>query len=336
MKILIIRFSSIGDIVLTTPVIRCLKKQVSNAEVHFLTKSQYANIVRSNPYINTVHLLEHGNIKHIIKELKKEKFDYIIDLHRNIRSARIKWNLKKVPSFTFDKLNWRKWLLTTFKINRMPKVHIVDRYLATLNFLKVTNDGQGLDYFIPEREKINEKDIPMSHQLGFVGVVIGATYNTKKLPVDKLKNLCASINYPIVLIGGKEDAVLGDMLAATDMHKIYNSCGKFSINESADLVRRAKLIITHDTGMMHIAAAFKKRIFSIWGNTVPAFGMYPYYGEEFLRHQKDLPYKIFEVRGLSCRPCSKLGYQRCPRQHFKCMNDQNIKKLAEEIHFALF
>lgn len=323
MKFLIIRFSSIGDIVLTTPVVRCLKKQVPDVEVHFLTKNSFTSIVESNPYIDKIITL--GNDwDTMIGALKAEQYDYIIDLHHNLRTLRIKKTLR-VKSFSFDKLNIQKWLLTALKINVLPKLHIVDRNLATLTSFGVLNDGKGLDYFIPEKDKVKDKDIPASHHFGYIGIVIGAALETKKLPVHRLKELCSKINYPIILLGGPEDKANGDIIAATDDIKIYNSCGKFNLNESADLVRRSKLIITHDTGLMHIAAALKKPIVSIWGNTVTDFGMTAYYGNDTITDTR------FEVTGLSCRPCSKIGYKQCPKKHFNCMELQNIDLIAKYV-----
>ena len=324
MKILIIRFSSIGDIVLTTPVIRCLKQQLPDAEIHYLTKYAYRAIVEYNPYLDKVHFLN-DDVAPVIEDLKKENFDYIIDLHHNLRTMKVKRALHKVPSYSFNKLNIQKWFFTALKINMMPDVHIVDRYLKTVQKLGVRNDGKGLDYFIPERDKVPDNDIPAAQSLGYVGIVIGAAHSTKKLPIKKLQELCAKINHPIVLMGGSEDRDIGNEIAAIDKVKIYNSCGKFSINESADLVRRARVIITHDTGLMHIAAAFKKPVISIWGNTVPAFGMAPYYGNALVAND------IFEVKGLWCRPCSKIGFDRCPLGHFKCMTKQDMDTLATKV-----
>jgi ADP-heptose:LPS heptosyltransferase len=202
--------------------------------------------------------------------------------------------------------------------------------------LGVKNDGRGLDYFIADTDKVKESDIPGGHLAGYIGVVIGAAHNTKKLPVHKLKELCNAIEHPIILLGGKEDRANGELIAAVDPHKIYNSCGKFNINESADLVRRAKLIITHDTGLMHIASAFKKPVISIWGNTVPEFGMYPYYGAASPQLPKDvLPYDIMEVRPLYCRPCSKIGYNKCPLGHFKCMEKHSITEIVSKVNQRL-
>lgn len=322
MKVLVIRFSSIGDIVLTTPVIRCLKQQLPDVTVHYLTKKSFRGLVDTNPYVDKVHVLG-DDWEGMIAELQAEQFDLVVDLHKNLRTLRVKRALKKVKSVSFPKLNIEKWLLTSFlKINRLPKEHIVDRYLQTIAHLGVRNDGRGLDYFIPEQDEVDAGDLPMSHQAGYIGVVIGAALNTKKLPVEKLKELCRLINRPVVLLGGPEDREDGDEIAAVDRVKIYNACGKFKLNESACLVRNAKLIVTHDTGLMHIAAAFKKPVVSVWGNTVPDFGMTPYYGDAKVAS------RLFEVEGLSCRPCSKIGYKKCPRGHFKCMNLQNIQEIA--------
>lgn len=321
MKFLIIRFSSIGDIVLTTPVIRCLKQQVSGAEIHYLTKSSFKEIIESNPYVDKIHVLK-DDFDFLINSLKKEQFDYIIDLHHNLRTLKVKKALKNVPAHSFNKLNIKKWLLTAFKINLMPPVHIVDRYLDTVKSFGVVNDGRGLDYFIPAKDVVPDGDIPSAQSLGYVGIVIGAAHNTKKLPLHKLKELCQTINHPIVLLGGPEDRAIGEEVASVDPIKIYNSCGKFSLNESADLVRRAKIIISHDTGLMHIAAAFKKPVISIWGNTVPSFGMAPYFGNSNVKQDK------FEVHNLWCRPCSKIGYSKCPLGHFKCMEKHNMTDVS--------
>lgn len=338
MKFLIIRFSSIGDIVLTTPVVRCLKKQVATAEVHYLTKASFRPILEANPYIDKLHYLQ-DDWEGMIAALQKEDFDYVIDLHHNLRTLKVKRALGK-SSFSFNKLNIEKWWYTNFKWNRMPDRHIVDRYLDTVGSFGVKNDGAGLDYFIPPADELKPNDIPTSHQAGYVGLVIGAALATKKLPFHKLKEICTSARHPLILLGGPEDADIAAELAAIDPIKIYNACGKFNLNESADLVRRAKLVVTHDTGLMHIAAAFKRPVLSVWGNTVPEFGMYPYYGENYLYNyrpskmtglQGELPYEMMEVKGLSCRPCSKIGYKKCPKGHFKCMELQPVDRIVEAI-----
>ena len=313
-KFLIIRFSSIGDIVLTTPVIRCLKKQVPDAEVHFLVKDAFRSVVEHNPYIDRVHLLAHS-WELMIEELLTEEYDYIIDLQHNTKSRRVRKALKK-KSFTVYKLNIQKYIYTALKINTLPKKHIVDRYLKTVESFGVKNDGAGLDYFISKQEETKKEDIPGSHYAGYIACVIGAAHGTKRWPVHKWKEFCEKLNHPIIILGGKEDAANGHEIASVDPLRVYNACGKFALNESADLVRKAKLVITNDTGLMHIAAAYRKPIISLWGNTVPSFGMYPYYGNKYTDVQL---FDILQTNKLWCRPCSKIGYDKCPLGHFKCM-----------------
>jgi ADP-heptose:LPS heptosyltransferase len=326
-KFLIIRFSSIGDIVLTTPVVRCLKQQVSGAVVHFLTKSSFLPVVKHNPYIDKIHLLAHS-WELMIEELKTEKYDYIIDLHHNTKTLRVKSALKK-KSFSFYKLNIEKYIYTSLKLNFLPKIHIVSRYLKTVESFGVKNDGAGLDYFISKEEETKREDIPASHSAGFIACVIGAALGTKQWPVNKWKEFCRQLDHPVILLGGPEDSAAGNEIATVDDVKVYNACGKFKLNESADLVRKAKLVISNDTGLMHIAAAFKKPVISLWGNTVPSFGMTPYYGATMV------PHSIIQVNKLWCRPCSKIGYKKCPLGHFKCMEKIEVEQVLQIVKQSL-
>ncbi len=323
-KILITRFSSIGDIVLTTPVVRCLKQQLEGeVEIYYLTKKQYKGIVENNPNITKVYSIEKST-NEIIEELKKEKFDYIIDLHKNLRSRRVIKALKCL-SFSFSKVNYEKWLLTNFKINKLPKIHIVDRYFEAVKPLGVKNDELGLDYFIPENDQVNLTELPALHQKGYIGFAIGAQHATKRLPQHKIIEICKKLNQPVVLLGGKEDADNGIEIVKEVGATIFNACGQFNLNQSASLVQQAKSIITHDTGLMHIAAALNTKTVSVWGNTVPDFGMYPY----FPQHPEQ--FKIVENNNLNCRPCSKIGHDKCPKKHFKCMEDIDVNEVVESI-----
>jgi ADP-heptose:LPS heptosyltransferase len=319
-KLLIIRFSSIGDIILTTPVVRCLKQQFPETELHFLTKKQYLPILEANPYIDKLYAISE-KIDEVIPDLKRENYDQIVDLHKNFRSKGVVLKLHK-PSTTFSKVNVEKWLMVNLKINHLPHIHIVDRCFQAVDKLGVKNDNKGLDYFIPEKDEVDIKSLPVSHQAGYIGWAIGAKFNTKTYPEDRIIEVCKKIEKPFILLGGPEDAEKGERIKTEAGDRIYNSCGKFNLNQSASLVMQADKIITNDTGLMHVAAAFKKEIISLWGNTIPEFGMYPYMpGNENRSH-------IFEVKNLACRPCSKIGFPKCPKGHFKCMNDIDTAELA--------
>jgi heptosyltransferase-2 len=334
MKFLVIRFSSIGDIVLASPVLRCLKKQVLTAEVHFLTKASFKLVTIANPYVDKFFYYD-NNLNETINELKLEDYDYIIDLQNNVRSLKIKRALGK-KSHTINKLNIEKFLLTKLRIDIMPGRHITQRSLDTVAEFGVKDDGGGLDYFIPEKDSVKESDIPTAHHAGYIAIVIGASYHTKKLPADKLIALCEGIQHPIILIGGKEDAATGEQVAATDPVKIYNACGKFNLNESADLVRRSRLVISHDTGLQYIASAFNKQVLAIWGSTSPRLDVEPYYGKPFLATQKEAPYEnIIRMPPLKCQPCSKFGNKKCPLGHFKCMREMDINYIIGRTEYRL-
>lgn len=330
MKILILRFSSIGDIVLTTPVIRTVKTQLDKVEVHYATKAQYRDLFDANPYIDKMHYLA-DSLQALIRELKQERFDFVVDLHHNLRTFQIKRALD-VKSSSYNKLNVEKWLKVNLKIDQLPNLHIVDRYMKTVEQLGVKMDALGLDYFIPEKDVVPIEWLPEGFRDEFVVYAIGAQHGTKKLPLHKMIELCDRINKPVVLLGGPEDAATGEEVArffsregettlvSEGLRKlnkktiVYNGCGKFSLNQSASVVKQSRYVFSHDTGLMHIAAAFKKEIFSIWGNTIPSFGMYPYRTK----------FTVLENNRVSCRPCSKIGYAKCPKGHFRCMEDLSL------------
>jgi len=325
LKILIIRFSSIGDIVLTTPIVRSIKAQQPDVEIHYLTKISFSTLLTNNPFIDKIHCYN-DNLNKIIQELRKENFDYIIDLHNNIRTTIVKLCLLK-PSFSFNKLNLKKWLLVNLKINLLPEIHVVDRYFKAVEKLNIINDDLGINFFIPKNEQIIINELPLNLQKGYVALVIGGKHATKQLPENILIHLCKETKIPIVLLGGKEDRAKAENIRITSENlNIFNAAGIYSIHQSASFIEKSLKVITSDTGLMHIASAFKKEIISVWGNTVPEFGMYPYFPEK-----EKYKSEILQVKGLKCRPCSKIGFNTCPEKHFNCMNQIDTNQLLKHL-----
>lgn len=308
MKILVIRFSSMGDIIYTTPVVRCLK-QLPDVEVHFLTKPAFRYIYDNNPYLDKLLLLKE-NLSDTIDEIKAEQYDYLIDLHSNLRTALIKLRTG-IKSSTYNKQRVSKWLSLKFRMQLVEPTHLVERYLKAVKFLGVQNDGLPIDYYIKKNHRISNL-LPPSHQKKFFAFVIGATHFTKRMPNEKVISICKMLRLPVVLLGGNDVKDNGDMIAETVGPHVYNACGKTTLDESVFLVSRAEKVIGFDTGLTHIAEAFNKPIASIWGSTVPELlGVQPYKIKESLVAGVELP----------CRPCSKFGRSECPLGHFKCMND---------------
>jgi len=316
MKILVVRFSSMGDIIYTTPTVRCLKKQLPGVEVHFLTKPAFKYIYEGNPYVDKLIFLK-STLFETIKAIKAEQYDYIIDLHNNLRTTLIKLNAG-VKSSTYNKQPVLKWLSLKFNLKLAPPTHLVDRYMATVSFLGVKNDGQPIDYYIKADYELSDL-LPLSHQNSFVVFVIGAAHFTKRMPNEKIISICNKINSPVVLLGGADVKQNGEEIESKTTN-VYNACGRTSLDESVFIVSKALSVIGFDTGLTHIAEAFDKPIVSIWGGTAPELlGVQPYKVTKSLLAGVELP----------CRPCSKYGLEKCPLGHFKCMNDIPEKTIVD-------
>ncbi len=320
MKVLIIRLSSIGDIVLTTPVIRCVKKQLGSAEVHFLTKKSFSSLVAHNPYVDQVKYWN-KDTRALCTELVLENYDLVIDLHKNVRTRLLK-NTLKTKWISFNKLNIQKWLFVQFKWNLLPPLHIIDRYFEALKSLAVVDDKKGVDYFFPDSLSLQLSDynlVPKS----YVAIAIGGTYFTKQIPLNVILDTIKHLGGTVVLLGGgdadeaKAKEIMDNMLP----NSVLNLCNKLTLDESAFVIKNASDLITGDTGLMHIASAFETPIHCLWGNTHPSFGMYAYrvQTQTIFNHQVD----------LKCNPCSKLGSNSCPRGHFKCMQKQNVEQVVK-------
>ncbi|MBF25805.1 MAG: glycosyl transferase [Flavobacteriales bacterium] len=313
-KILIIRLSSIGDIVLTSPIIRCLKLQ-KGFEIHYLTKPEYSILLESNPYINKIHKLK-SNFNETIIDLKYENYDFIIDLHNNIRSWLIKLNLRCASS-TYKKGTLAKYLLIYFNILG-SNLHIVEKYFQAIRIFNVINDNCGLDYFIGPTVEV-DYNINQS----YIAWSVGASYNQKMLSEKQIISVINKIEFPVVLLGGGDEAKMGDTIIQKSTNKrIYNFCGKLSLDQSAFLIKNSCLVLSNDTGLMHIAAAFKKIIISFWGCTKPVLGFYPYmsdYGS----------IQIVSKPNLS--PCSKHG-NYCKIQKNGCIKEIDPKVILNEIN----
>ncbi len=322
-RILVIRLSSIGDIVVCTSVVRCLKLQLG-IELHFAVKQRFADVLRDNIYIDKLHVMADQSTLH--QSLKQYDFDLIVDLHRNLRSWRIQRALG-VKRITYNKLRWKKWWWVNTGNNHMPPVHLVDRYFDSLEPLGVVNDGAGHDFFVSDQDRHGfrqkRKEYDPSPTQKYVALVLGAAHYTKRFPLEKCQELLGVSQEKFLLVGGPAEKELGEQLADSFPH-VVSFAGRLSLHESAALIEDAQVVVTGDTGMMHISAALRKRIVMLWGSTHRDLGMYPYYGAEVVKHHHSRV-------DLGCNPCTKIGNASCPKGHFKCMMDQDVFEIKRQL-----
>ena len=313
LKILVVRFSSIGDIILTTPILRCLKSQL-DCDIDFLTKRSYQNLLLSNTNIRDIYTLNEKT-NDIINFLRNKEYDIIIDLQSNLRSLKIRLGLK-VKSFVVKKLNIKRYILIYFGINLLNN-HIVDRYFKTVSNLKVYNDNKGIDYILS-----NETKLKFKTDKDYISWCIGGTYEAKKLSVKQISSVINKLNSDVVLIGGAaEKKMAAEIIKNTISKKVLSFCGEISIEESALLIKKSKLFLTNDTGMMHIASAFNSPIISFWGCTKPSLGFSAY-----------MPNKKSEniIIETTKRPCSKHG-KNCRFQSKGCIKEIDYTTISKTI-----
>ncbi len=303
-KILVIRLSAMGDIVLTTPVIRALNQQLK-AKIDFLTKPQYVSLLESNTYINRIFSL---NDK--VDFLQKNKYDYVVDLQNNLRSWQIRSKIQ-TKSFVFNKKTLRRYLLIYFGIDLL-KNHVVDRYFATVASLNVVNDNQGLDFNVSSYVKPE-----FNTSQSYIAWCIGGTHNPKKLSAKQITQVVSKLKIPVVLLGGNNDLdIAKEIINNGECKSVYNFCGKLSVQESSYLIKESKMLLTNDTGMMHIASALKMPIISFWGCTKPSLGFTPYMTD---------PSSIKIISKRSAKPCSKHG------KHCKYGKNGCIKEIDPQL-----
>jgi ADP-heptose:LPS heptosyltransferase len=322
-RILVIRFSSMGDILLTTPVLRALREKYPQGEIHFLTKAKFREAIETHPVPDQFWYLE-NSLHEIIRQLQQVRFDIVIDLHASMRSALVRFQLNG-DHFIFPKKSLKRWLWMKYRIGKPDSRHIVERYMAALKPLGIISSAGKLEFNI-HSEVLNRVVLEKKQhfQQNPVAIVLAATWNTKKWPEEHFIRFLKGLNRSFVLLGGPGEQAMGDRILQETQGGI-NLCGHCTLQESAAWIEQAPFVITHDTGLMHLAAALQKTCFVIWGNTTPELGMYPWKTEFY----------NLEVRGLECRPCTHLGHAVCPKGHFACMRNNDPDKLLGMVNFSI-
>jgi heptosyltransferase-2 len=310
-KIAIIRLSSLGDVLLTTPVIRALKQKYPNSEIDFIIKKQYADVLKFNPNISNVIIYENNSANF----LKNNRYDLIIDLQNNLRSRRLirsrTFQIKR-----FHKPSLKKFLLVHFKINLLRELKTIPQMYAEAADVQLDEDG--LELFIPDNI------FPQIEKgKNYIGLCPGSKHFTKSWPKEYYVRLGKSLmarGFNVAVIGGKDDssvcAYVSDQIQGS-----INLCNQNELFQTVANIKQCKAVVCNDSGLMHVASAAGIPLVAIFGSTVKEFGFVPYHTTNFL----------LENNSLSCRPCSHIGRSDCPRKHFKCMMEISPNSVLEHL-----
>lgn len=315
-KVIIIRLSSLGDILLTTPLIRTLKTLYPQLNIDFIVRKEYQDAIRFNPYLSQIIPINRSyNSKEINDKITNGKYDLIIDLQNNFRSRKFTRNAP-CKIVRYKKPYLKRLLLVKFKVNKFEEIiPIPVRYANSIpNF---TLDNKGLELFLSPDNKNN-----LPNKINYIGLCPGSQHKTKMWPPEyfvKLGNELNKNNFGVLLFGGKNDQKICKEIS----NQIENSKDLSNNNDLLKLaegIKMCKAVICNDSGLMHTALAINVPTIAIFGSTVKEFGFAPYKGKNL----------ILENNLLSCRPCSHIGLDECPKKHLKCLKDINPSFVIKE------
>ena len=332
-KILIFRLSSIGDIILTSALIRCIKNKYPRARVDFVIKKQFYQLVESNPHINNIYIVDKGKgidgLKQLAKSLKEENYDVFLDIHKNFRSLYVRNFSGANKIFTFNKQVLKRTLLTSFGINIYKYIKPVYlRYIEAAKQIGVEYDGNGTEVFIPEYVRVTVSKKLQNNGIypdyPFVALCPGASFKNKQWIPERFAELASLINdrnsLPIVVIGGDTEVEIGNLIVKNSSGKVVNLAGKLNLLESGAVLSRARVVVVNDTGMLMMAESQHTPVVGIYGPTAKWFGFYPILPQS----------EVVEV-DLKCRPCTKMGLNECPKKHWKCMLNISTEMVYEKV-----
>jgi heptosyltransferase-2 len=341
-RILVIRFSSLGDVILTSPFLRILRQKFPEAQIDFCTKTEYAEILKYNPNITNIieadNDLNFGKLKILRKSRKENRYDLVIDLHNNLKTFYLKIFFRLHSKvLVFRKYSIRKFLLVKFKINLLK--HFPPIYLRYINTLKKVTGLNGNDLkTLPEiftGDNAKNKLITILRENGvtdisnIICIVPGSKHFTKTYPPEyfaELIKLMHNDRIKFILAGTKTDKTLIDEIISKSQGNVYDFSDRLNLLELAELMRISRLVISGDTGPMHIAEALNVPLIAVMGSSVREFGFYP-------ASERSI---VIENTGLSCRPCSHIGKEKCPKGHFKCMLEIKPEMVYNRINKSLF
>ena len=335
-RILIIRFSSMGDIILTTPLIDLITRTFPLARIDFCTKEQFAYLIRSNPKIHKVikakNELDYTALKDLRQLIKMSNYNMIIDLQNNFKSIYLR-SIQDAKTEIFNKHSFKKFLLVKFKINLLKNEKpIVERYKQTIRKYATKEDIEEKMlpelYTDPASERSIEnmlRELALESGTKLICIPAVSAHFTKTYPAEyfaEIINNFPDSNAAFFLTGrGKDSENIQLIKSLTKEKKVYDLCDQLEIEDLVSLMKRCSLVICGDTGPMHIAEAFNIPVVMMAGSSVKEFGFYPQNGKAV----------VLENNSLTCRPCSHYGKPKCPKGHFKCMRELTPESIITNI-----
>lgn len=327
-RILVIRLSSLGDVLLTTPVLRLLREHRPTAQIDFLTRAPYHDLLCANPCVDRLLVFDprHG-LRQTLRTLRQTRYDVIIDLHRTLRSRLLSRGLVARRKLTYTKHTWRRALLVHLGWNTLRAMTPVpELYAAPLRRLGITVPLPPLEMHLTaaSRDAMRlylRQAFPDRSTAPLLAIAPGARWPTKRWPVERFaavaQELAQEQRAAVVLLGGTEDAALARALRQRLRVPVLDSTGRLPLQHTAALLQQCRLLLSNDSGLMHLAAALQVPVVAIFGPTVQEFGFYPFQARA----------RVLSA-ALPCRPCSTKGSIRCPRGHHRCMRQVTVAEVA--------
>lgn len=343
MHILLVRFSSMGDVVLQTATINWLRSLLGDeARFTFVTSSEFVCLVENHPQINRVIGLnrrEGEKWKDFVKKIddihSTEPIDLILDLHATLRSLRLKFSFWRIPALTVDKRRWERFLLTKIKNPRLKKIFNHKIFGLEVQAERILNDFQDIfldhkakrrtiEYRQGPHEELTSLGVMPLYQMQTPYLVIApsASFIFKRWPVqmfvDLTRELLEKTTFHVVILAGPEDTFC-DVFNSVSNPRLHNLQGRTSLKQSMSLLSKAELCIGNDSGMNHIAEAYGVKSLTIFGPTDPRFGFAPHGNKS-----------RYLYKGLFCSPCSTTGKKACYREKHFCMEEISVSEVLAE------
>ncbi|HTY37184.1 MAG TPA: lipopolysaccharide heptosyltransferase II [Bacteroidota bacterium] len=341
-KTLVIRFSSIGDIVLSTPLLRLLRARFPSGQIDYVTRTEYAELVRSNQNLNRTYEFDASEgfegLRRLKKKIRDERYDLIVDIHDSLRSKYLR-SIRGPQRVVLNKRIFERAVLVNAKKNLYKEIiPVAERYVETVKGLGIVPDGRGLELHIPDEVLFGVSGkmatLRLNNYEKVIGLCPGARHFTKRWPADRFSQVGAVLaneyDAKVLLFGGPEETahaalICRDINEKSGAERATNLCGALSLLETASALEYCDVVVTNDTGLMHIAVAMQRNIVAVFGSTVREFGFFPYDPEAV----------VVETQGLSCRPCSHIGLSECPEKHFRCMTEIGTEVVCDHARALL-